>query len=141
MEFCFVIELATNDFRNHEFWLSKWPLPTSSNQQLYSNGSIECYKARLVVLGNKKEYGLDYDETFVPIAKMTIMHIILALAASQSWPLLQMNVKNVFLHRGLMEEDYIKLSHGLEVPNAGCHQGLKESHQKELGPTQKFIVD
>ncbi|RDX70849.1 hypothetical protein CR513_49859, partial [Mucuna pruriens] len=55
--------------------------------KLCSNGSINRYKAQLVVLRNKQEYGLDYDETFVLVAKMTTECTLLALAASQSWPL------------------------------------------------------
>lgn len=50
--------------------------------KLCSDGSIDCYKAPSVVLGNKQEYGLDYDETFAPVAK-TIVLTILALVASQ----------------------------------------------------------
>ena len=39
--------------------------------KLRSDGTLDCYKALLVVLGNKQEYGVDYEETFAPIAKMT----------------------------------------------------------------------
>jgi hypothetical protein len=50
--------------------------------KLHLDGSIDRYKAHLVVLGNKQEYGL---MTFALVAKMTSVHTILALAASQSW--------------------------------------------------------
>ncbi|WVZ03114.1 hypothetical protein V8G54_023920 [Vigna mungo] len=81
--------------------------------KLRSDGCIDRYKARLVVLGNKQEYGLDYDETFASVAKMTTVRTILALAASKSWPLHQMDVKNAFLHGDLKEEVYITLPGGI----------------------------
>jgi len=89
---------------------------------LRSDGSIDRYKARLVVFGNKQQYGLDYDETFAPITKMTTVRTILALATSQSWPLHQMDVKNTFLHGDLQEEVYIKLPNGMPTlsPNIVC---------------------
>ena len=55
--------------------------------KLKSDGTLDRYKARLVALGNRQECGIDYDATFAPVAKMTIVRIILAVAASQSWPL------------------------------------------------------
>ncbi|RDX94425.1 hypothetical protein CR513_23193, partial [Mucuna pruriens] len=50
--------------------------------KLRSNESIYHYKSRLVVLGNKQKYGLYYDETFTPVAKMTTVYTLLALVAS-----------------------------------------------------------
>lgn len=41
-----------------------------------------------MVLDNWKEYGVDYEETFAPIAKMTVVCIFLAINSSQGWPLL-----------------------------------------------------
>jgi len=79
------------------------------NKKIRSNGSIERYKARLVVLGNKQEFGLDYEETFAPVAKMTIVRTILAIAISGSWQIHQLDVKNAFLHGDLKEEVNIKL--------------------------------
>ena len=75
---------------------------------------MDRYKARRVALGKNKEYGVNYEETFAPVAKMTIVRTILALAASSDWPpsndwsLHQMDVKNVFLHGDLKECIYMK---------------------------------
>ncbi|WVZ07780.1 hypothetical protein V8G54_021126 [Vigna mungo] len=97
-------------------------------------GTTNRYKARLVVLRNKQECGLDYDETFAPVAKMTTVRTILALAASKSLPLHQMDVKNAFLHGDLKEEVYITLPGGMSTlsPNTICKlkcslYGLKQA--------------
>ncbi|RVX19793.1 Retrovirus-related Pol polyprotein from transposon RE1 [Vitis vinifera] len=65
-------------------------------------------KLGLLPLGNNQEYGVNYEETFAPVAKMTTVRTILALAASSDWPLHQMDVKNVFLHGDLKECIYMK---------------------------------
>ena len=54
----------------------KWVYTT----KLRADGSIERHKARLVALGNQQEYGLDYEETFTLVAKMTIVRTIMAIA-------------------------------------------------------------
>jgi len=50
-----------------------------------SNGEIKRYKARLVALGSTQEYGIDYEETFAPVARLTSVHSLLAVAASKKW--------------------------------------------------------
>ena len=55
---------------------SKWVF---FSVKLHSDGSLDRYKARLVALGNKQEYGVDYEETFAPVAKMTTVRTILAI--------------------------------------------------------------
>ena len=50
--------------------------------KVHSVGSLDRYKAQLVVLGNNQEFGVNYEETFAPVAKMTIVRTILALTAS-----------------------------------------------------------
>nr|KYP41144.1 Retrovirus-related Pol polyprotein from transposon TNT 1-94 [Cajanus cajan] len=84
--------------------------------KLHSDGSIDRYKAILVVFGNKQKFGLDYEETFAPMAKMTNVRIILAITTSESWKIHQLDVKNVFLHGDLKEEVYIKLLNGMSSP-------------------------
>ena len=95
--------------------------------KLRSDGFIDSYKTRLVVLGNKQEYGLNYGETFAPVAKMTTVRIVLALAASQSWLLYQLDVKNAFLYGDLEEEVYIKLPKGMTTPSLNAVCKLKHS--------------
>lgn len=53
------------------------------NIKLFSDGSIDCYKTKLVFLGNKQEFCLDYEETFAPVAKMTNVRTILVIVASE----------------------------------------------------------
>jgi len=78
-----------------------------------SDVSLDRYKAHLVALGNNQEYGVNYKETFAPLTKMTTIHTILAIAASQNWVLNQMNVKNTFLQRDLKEDLYMRHPAGL----------------------------
>ena len=99
----FLVLLQSNLLGVNEFFSLK----------LRSDGSLDWYKARLVALGNKQKYGVDYEETFASIAKMTTVQTILAIAASQSWRLHQMDVKNAFLHGDLHEEIYMKLPFGM----------------------------
>ncbi|RDX81439.1 hypothetical protein CR513_37887, partial [Mucuna pruriens] len=77
--------------------------------------------------GSIDQYGLNYDEAFAPVAKMTTMRTILALATSQSRPQHQMDVKNAFLHGDLKGEVYIKLPYGMHTPSPNIVYKQKHS--------------
>jgi hypothetical protein len=62
----------------------------------------------LVARGFTKEYGIDYEETFAPVARLTSVRSLLAVAAVRHWPMFQMDVKNAFLNSDLLEEVYMQ---------------------------------
>ncbi len=66
-----------------------------------ADGFVSRYKARLVTKGYAQTYGIDYEETYSPVAKMTTVRIIIAMATTKGWSLHQMDVNNVFLHGDL----------------------------------------
>ena len=80
------------------------------------------YKARLVAKGFRQEYGVDFDEIFSPVVKMTTLHFMLGVVAADNLELIQLDVKTAFLHRGLKEEIYI------EQPKVFVASGTIEMH-------------
>jgi len=69
-----------------------------------SNGTVERYKARLIILGNHQIEGIHYTETFAPVAKMVTVLVFLAVVAARHWEVHQMDVYNAFLYGDLQEE-------------------------------------
>jgi hypothetical protein len=58
----------------------------------HDDGSIERYKARLVAEGFKQRYGLDYQDTFIPVVKPTTIWLLLSLPITRGWTLRQLDV-------------------------------------------------
>jgi hypothetical protein len=81
--------------------------------KLSSDGSLDCYKACLVLRGFTQLPEVDYDETFSPIVKFATIHAVLSLALSQDWAIHQLDVKNAFLHGTLTEIVYFSQPTGL----------------------------
>src|SRR5271169_3237317 len=82
---------------------SKWVFKIKQN----TNGTIAQYKARLVVKGYEQREGIDYDETFTPIAKFTTIHLLLAMTAIEDMDIHQMDVVTAFLNSELPENEAV----------------------------------
>ena len=82
---------------------SKWVLRIKKN----AAGEIEKYKARLVARGFTQIYGVDYYETYAPVARLASFRIILALAARNDWPIHTFDFDSAYLNSKLDEDEVI----------------------------------
>ncbi|KAA0040613.1 Retrovirus-related Pol polyprotein from transposon TNT 1-94 [Cucumis melo var. makuwa] len=86
----------------------KWVYKT----KFAADGSLEKHKARLVAKGHAQQHGINFEETFSPVARFETVRVVLALAAQQQWSVYQFDVKSDFLNEELEEEVYVEQPKG-----------------------------
>ncbi|KAL0295953.1 UNVERIFIED_CONTAM: Retrovirus-related Pol polyprotein from transposon RE1 [Sesamum radiatum] len=86
----------------------KWIYKTKLN----ADGSIQKHKARLVAKGYSQLPGIDYTETFAPVARLDTIRALIAIAANKKWKIYQMDVKSAFLNSYIDEEIYVEQPQG-----------------------------
>ncbi|KAK1406643.1 hypothetical protein QVD17_42133 [Tagetes erecta] len=91
------------------------------------NGDVERYKARLVAKGFTQMEGIDFHETFAPVAKLVTVRTLLTIAVKRGWHIHQLDVDNAFLHGDLHEDVYMKIPQGFGKPNDNKVCKLKKS--------------
>ncbi len=112
---CNLVELP----ENRNVIDSKWVLKTKYN----ADGSIDRYKARLVARGFTQEPGIELEETFSPVARLTSIGTLLAIVNQLNLDLHQMDVSTAFLNGDLREEIYMRQPEGYiqgNNPNLVC---------------------
>jgi hypothetical protein len=110
---------------------SKWVFKKKTDM----DGNVHTFKARLVAKGFTQTHGIDYDETFSPVAMIKSIRILIAIAAYYDYEIWQMDVKTAFLNGHLSEDVYMVQPEGFvdpKHPNKVCKlkrsiYGLKQA--------------
>ena len=96
---------------------SKWVFKVKR----HADGSIDRFKARLVAKGYSQQYGVDFTETFAPVARFSSLRAILAIAAAKDYEVHQMDVKTAFLNGDLDEDIYMEQPEGYRAGGSEAH--------------------
>ena len=111
-------------------------------KKYHSDGTLNTYKARLVAKGFRQKEGIDYFDTYAPVARTTTIRLLFALASLNDLIIHQMDVKTAFLNGDLDEEIYMEQPEGYLLPGNeqkvcklvkslyGLKQAPKQWHQK-----------
>ncbi|GKE79023.1 retrovirus-related pol polyprotein from transposon TNT 1-94 [Tanacetum coccineum] len=135
--------LAT-DLRGKSVIGSKWEYKNKMDK----HGTIIRNKARLVAHSYSQEEGINYDETFAPVARMEAIRIFLFYATYKNFKVYQMDVKSVFLNGKHKEEAYVKQPLGFEsseFPYYVCEldkalYGLKQAPKSWYETLYTFLI-
>ncbi|KAK4401281.1 Retrovirus-related Pol polyprotein from transposon RE1 [Sesamum angolense] len=100
----------------------KWIYKTKLN----ADGSIQKHKARLVAKGYSQLPGIDYTETFAPVARLDTIRALIAIAANKKWKIYQMDVKSAFLNGYIDEEIYVEQPQGFIAKDDLIYTGNNE---------------
>ena len=130
---------------NHPIIGTKWVF----RNKLDENGAVIKNKARLVAQGYNQEEGIDFDETFAPVARLEAIRMLLAYACSMNIKLYQMDVKSAFLNGIINEEVYVKQPPGFENAKFPNHvyklnkalYGLKQAPRAWYERLSNFLLN
>ncbi|GKB80819.1 retrovirus-related pol polyprotein from transposon TNT 1-94 [Tanacetum coccineum] len=111
-------------------------------------GDVLKNKAQLVTKGYRQEEGLDFKESFAPVARLKAIRIFIANAASKNMTVYQMDVKTVFLNGELKEEVYVSQPEGFVNPDHSNHvyrlkkalYGLKQVPRAWYDTLSRFLL-
>ncbi|GJT46923.1 retrovirus-related pol polyprotein from transposon TNT 1-94 [Tanacetum coccineum] len=106
-------------------------------------------QARLVAKGYQQEEGIDFEESFAPVARIEAIQIFIANAASKNMTIYQMDVKTAFLNGELKEEVYVSQPEGFVDPDHPTHvyrmkkdlYGLKQALRAWYDSLSRFLLD
>lgn len=84
--------------------------------KLNSNGLINKFKAKLIVKGFSQVYGVDFFETFAPIAWHDMIRLLLAFVVEEDWEIWHLDIKSAFLNGTINEDIYVEQPKGIIEP-------------------------
>ncbi|GJU59536.1 zinc finger, CCHC-type containing protein [Tanacetum coccineum] len=96
------------------------------------DGTIDKFKARLVIQGFRQKEGIDYFDTYAPVARITTIRFLLALAAIHNLVIHQIDVKTAFLNGDLDKEVYMKQPEGFVMPGNEHKFSMKDMGEVDV---------